>query len=233
MLIGERNNSFRSSAFWPLIGERHLAESRASAINWQSPGPGSAEKLLTGPKRPIVSVVFGKRGRQRPRCSDAGLDVHVGQLAGPQLVVDVQLGGGVAVHQVLLPVHLVQVPYGADRHATGLQGLLEGSTEVSVEVGVDQRVERAVEVAHPEHHGDDRVAALAGVAERRDDVPVGRKRRGRREKSFWRIAMPGVAEKMNLAEGDWRRTGSLRDISIPTWCQGFRCNWSMMEATRN
>lgn len=99
--------------------------------------------------------------------------MHVGHLASSQLIVDVQLRWCIAVHQVLFPVHLVQISNRSDRYTTALQGLLEGGTEITVEVGVDQRIQRAVEVAYPKHHRYDRVATLAGVAEGCNDVPVG------------------------------------------------------------
>lgn len=107
-----------------------------------------------------------------PARSDTRLDVNVGHLAVAQLIVYVQLGGRVAVDQVLLAVHLAQIAHRADRAAAALQGLAEGRAELAIEVGVDERIERAVEVTDPEHHRHYHVAALARVAQRRDDVPA-------------------------------------------------------------
>lgn len=98
--------------------------------------------------------------------------MYVGHLAVAQLIVDVQLGGRVTVDEVLLAVHLAQIAHRADRAAATLQGLAEGRAKLAVEVGVDERVEGAVEIAHPKHHRHHHVAALAGVAQGRDDVPA-------------------------------------------------------------
>lgn len=71
---------------------------------------------------------------------------------------------------------LAQVADRTQGNATALQRLSERDPEVPVEVGVDEWIQRAVEVPHPEYHRYHRVAALAAVAQRCDDVPVERER---------------------------------------------------------
>lgn len=67
---------------------------------------------------------------------------------------------------------LTQVANRTQGNATALQRLSERDPEVAIEVGVDEWIQRAVEVSYPEYHCHHRVAALAGVAQRRDDIPV-------------------------------------------------------------
>jgi len=98
--------------------------------------------------------------------------VDIGHLAVAQLIVDVQLGRGVAVHEILLAMHLAQVAHRPDRATAALQSLAKGCAKLTIEIRVDYRVQGAVEVTDPEHHRYDHVAALARVAQRRDDVPV-------------------------------------------------------------
>lgn len=98
--------------------------------------------------------------------------MHVGHLAGSQLIVNVQFRRRVTVHQILLPMGLTQIANRSDRHATAFEGLPEGGPEIPVEVGVDERIQRAVKVTHPKHRCNHRIAAFAAVAQRRDDVPV-------------------------------------------------------------
>lgn len=67
---------------------------------------------------------------------------------------------------------LTQVANRTQGNATALQRLSERDPEVAIEVGVDEWIQRAVEVSYPEYHCHHRVAALASVAQRRDDIPV-------------------------------------------------------------
>jgi len=99
-------------------------------------------------------------------------DVYVGHFAVAQLIVDMQLGRGVAVHEVLLAMHLAQVAHWPDRSTAALQSLAKGCAKLTVEIRVDYRVQGAVEVTDPKHHRHDHVAALARIAQRRDDVPA-------------------------------------------------------------
>lgn len=82
---------------------------------------------------------------------NARLDVHVGHLAVTQLIVDVQLGRSVAMHEILLSMHLTQVMHRTDRAAATLEGLAKGRAKFAVEVSVDNRIQGAVEIAYPEH----------------------------------------------------------------------------------
>lgn len=96
--------------------------------------------------------------------SDTRLDVVIRHLAVAQLIVDMQLGGRVTMHEILLAMHLTQVAHRPDRAAAALQGLAESRAELAVKVGVDERIERAVEITHPEDYRHYDVAALARIA---------------------------------------------------------------------
>lgn len=76
------------------------------------------------------------------------------------------------MHEVLFAMYLAQIVHRSDRVAAALQSLAKGRAELTVEVRVDDRVQGAVEVANPEHDRHEHVAALARVAQRRDDVPA-------------------------------------------------------------
>lgn len=78
--------------------------------------------------------------------------MHIGHLAVTQLIVDVQLGRSVAMHEILLAMHLAQIMHRSDRTATALEGLAESRAKFAVEVSVDDRIQGAVEIAHPEHN---------------------------------------------------------------------------------
>lgn len=79
------------------------------------------------------------------------LDVDVGHLAIAQLIVDVQFGRGVAVHEILPAMHLAQVAHRSDRATAAFEGFAKGRAKLAIEVCVDQRVQSAVEIAYPEH----------------------------------------------------------------------------------
>lgn len=100
--------------------------------------------------------------------------MDVRQLAvAAQLIIDVHLGRGVAVHQILLPVYLhAQVVHRPDCAAAALQGFAKRRAELAVEVRVDERVQGAVEISHPKNRRHHDLAALARVAQRRDEVPA-------------------------------------------------------------
>lgn len=93
--------------------------------------------------------------------SNARLDVDIGHLAVAQLIVDVQLGWGVAVHEILFAMYLAQIMYGTECAATALEGFAKGRAKLAVEVCVDEWIKGAVEVAYPEHDRHHHIAAFA------------------------------------------------------------------------
>jgi len=104
--------------------------------------------------------------------------MHVGHLAVTQLIVDVQLGGSVAMHEILLAMHLAQVVHRSDRAAAAFEGLAKSRAKFAVEVSVDDRIQGAVEVTHPEHSCHYQLAAApARVAQRRNNVPASNENR--------------------------------------------------------
>lgn len=100
------------------------------------------------------------------------LDVDVSHLAIAQLIVDVQLGRSITVHEILFAMHLAQIAYRSDRTAAAFEGFAKGRAKLAIEVRVNQRVQSAVEIAHPEHRRYHQGSTLARVAQRRDDIPV-------------------------------------------------------------
>jgi len=98
--------------------------------------------------------------------------VDVGHLAIAQLIVDMQLGRGVTVYEILFAMYLAQIAYRSDRTAAAFKGFAKGCAKLAIEVCVDQWVQGAVEIAHPEHCRNYHLAALARIAQSRDDIPV-------------------------------------------------------------
>lgn len=99
---------------------------------------------------------------------------------GAQLVVvDGQLGGGVAVVGVPRRPLLGAQPLfwngvtQKEPHAARLKRRLKGGAEIAVEVSVNERVERRVEVADPEDHGHHHRRAVTALSttQGRDHIP--------------------------------------------------------------
>lgn len=98
--------------------------------------------------------------------------MDVGHLAIAQLIVDMQLGRGVAVHEILFAMHLAQIAHRSDRATTAFEGFAKSCAKFAIEISVDQRIQSAVEIAYPEHHRYHHFAALARVTQSSDDIPV-------------------------------------------------------------
>lgn len=100
------------------------------------------------------------------------LDVDVSHLTIAQLIVDMQLGRGVAVHEILFAMHLAQIAHRSDRAAAAFEGFAKGRAKLAIEVRIDQRVQGAVEITDPEHRCYHQGSAFARVAQSRDDIPA-------------------------------------------------------------
>lgn len=86
--------------------------------------------------------------------------MDIGHLAVAQLIVDVQLGWGITVHEVLFAMYLAQIMNRGEHAAAALESLAKGRAKFAIEVRVDERIKSAVEVANPEHNCHHHIAAF-------------------------------------------------------------------------